>query len=249
MRTKQEIAQAFKEHQEQNIHGHPIRSFVQEIVYGGNDGIITTFAVVAGSTGAGLPHYVVIILGLANILADGASMGMGSYLSMRSARDNYERLRKEEINEIENDPEVEREEVRQAFRKKGFDGDDLERAVAVITANKDRWADVMMYEEHGLSQELSENPALHGIVTFFSFAAFGSIPLLPYLLKIVYEARFATAITSTLVALVLLGITRSYLTRERLLRGPIEIVSIGVVGSALAFAVGYILQNIVGTVF
>src|SRR3989344_7681748 len=100
---------ALKAHREEDIHGSPLAPFIQDIVYGGIDGIVTTFAVVSGSEGAALPNYVVIILGYANLFADGLSMGVGNFLSIRAERDNYERLYKEELKEIRDDPVVERE--------------------------------------------------------------------------------------------------------------------------------------------
>jgi len=246
MAKKRDLQRAYREHQETDIHGHPIKSYVRNIVYGGTDGIVTTFAVVAGTMGAQLPHAIVIILGCANLLADGLSMAMGAYLSMRSERDNFERLHKEELREIEDDPEIEQEEVRRAFRAKGFTGADLERAVTIITADKQRWADVMMCEEHGMTREYSKNPIFNGLVTFFAFAFFGIIPLLPYLMGIPQSSRFTVAIVSTAIALVLLGLTRSFITRERLLRGALEVFSIGALGSCVAYGVGVALRGLTG---
>ena len=245
MRTPDELQKAYKEHQEADVHGLWIREYVRDIVFGGNDGIVTTFAVVAGTMGAQLSHSVVIILGAANLLADGLSMATGTYLSLRSERDKFRRLRKEELQEIEEDPEVEAEEVRQAYRAKGFEGADLEKAVSIITADNERWADVMMHEEHGLTEEASGKPALHGFLTFVAFVLFGSIPLLPFVFGVAHDTRFTVAIISTFCALVLLGIARSYLTKERLIRGPIEIVSIGALGAFAAFGVGMLLKNVV----
>lgn len=229
------------------FHGSTLGPFIQDIVYGGNDGIVTTFAVVAGTVGADLPHYVVIILGVANLLADGTSMGTGSYLSLKSELDNYERIRKEELDEIRKIPEIEREEIRIMYEKKGFSGKELESVVDVITSDKDTWADTMMLEEHGLTPEASSKPLIHGIMTFTSFVLFGLIPLLPFMLTVTKESRFTVAIWSTLLALIVLGFTRSYVTRERLFRGPLEIVSVGALGAFVAYGIGVLLKDMVGT--
>src|SRR3989344_3475917 len=121
-------------HREEQIHGSRLAPFIQDIVYGGIDGIVTTFAVVSGSEGAALPNHVVIILGYANLLADGLSMGVGNFLSIRSERDNYERLYKEELKEIAEDPSVEKEEIREIYSGKGFAGKELDMVVERITA-------------------------------------------------------------------------------------------------------------------
>ncbi|MBU0458363.1 VIT1/CCC1 transporter family protein [Patescibacteria group bacterium] len=248
MSTPEELSRALKEHEESDYHGLWIWQYIQDIVFGGNDGIVTTFAVVAGTTGADLPHSVVIIMGIANLFADGISMGTGSYLAKRSERDNYERLRKEELFEMEDHPELEREEVRQMYRKKGFTGHDLERAVEIITSDKEKWAEIMLNEEHHMDKDAYAHPITHGVLTFISFAIFGCIPLLPYLFGTARESRFTVAIISTFVALIILGITRSYATRERLIRGPLEVVSVGALGAIVAFGVGVFLKNLVGVV-
>ncbi len=243
-----DLQQALAAHEEADIHGSRLREYIQDIVLGGNDGIVTTFAVVAGTAGARLPSVVVIILGLANLLADGISMGAGVYLSLKSERDRYVRLRKEEAQEIDDDPEIEREEVRRAFRKKGFSGEILENVVATITADRERWVDTMMHEEHGLVGSEHERPLLKGFMTFCSFALFGAIPLIPYLLQLPESFQFESALASTTLALILLGVTRSVVTRERIFKGPLEIVSIGLVCAAVAYGVGAALRGVFGIV-
>ncbi|MDO8469353.1 MAG: VIT1/CCC1 transporter family protein [Candidatus Peribacter sp.] len=241
-----DLQQALAAHEEADIHGSRLREYIQDIVLGGNDGIVTTFAVVAGTVGAHLPSVVVIILGLANLLADGISMGAGVFLSLRSEHDRALRIRKEEAQEIEDDPEIEREEVRHAFRAKGFSGDLLEKVVATITADKERWVDVMLHEEHGLTGSEHERPLFKGFMTFCSFTVFGSIPLFPYLLPLPDALRFEAALASTTAALILLGVTRSVVTRERIFKGPLEIVGIGLLCAAAAYGVGVFLRTVVG---
>lgn len=242
------LRQRTLDHMESELHGSKLGPFIQDVVYGGNDGIVTTFAVVAGTVGADMPHYIVIVLGIANLIADGTSMATGAFLSLKSERDQYHKIRKEELEEIEQIPEIEREEIVIALEKKGFTGDDLERATDVITSDKDVWADTMMLDEHGLTLESTENPLVHGLMTFVSFVCFGAIPLIPYVIGIERANRFTFAIWSTFTALVILGLTRSIVTRERLLRGPIEIVSVGALGAIFAYGIGVLLKDVVGIV-
>ena len=243
-----EEQKALTDHKGSVDHGSPLGSVIQDIVYGGNDGIVTTFAVVAGTMGADLPHYIIVILGVANLIADGTSMGTGSYLALRSERDQYRRLRKEELDEIEEMPDMETLEIKDAYTRKGFGGQDLDRAIEIITSDKDRWADEMMCDEHDMHPASFDNPIIHGITTFFSFLIFGTIPLIPCLFGIARDMRFPVAIVSTFIALIILGLTRSYVTKERLLRGPIEIVTIGALGAVVAYGIGVMLKNLVGTV-
>ncbi|MEQ1849295.1 MAG: VIT1/CCC1 transporter family protein [Candidatus Peribacteraceae bacterium] len=233
-----------KAHQKNELHGSNLGPYIHDIVYGANDGIVTTFAVVSGVAGAELSASIVIILGFANVLADALSMGLGNYLSLRSKEDNYTRIFKEEMHEIETIPDMERAEIREVYEKKGFSGTDLDRVVAVLTSDKKIWADTMMREEHGLLPEDFGQPKLHGFMTFASFIVFGSIPILPYLLPLTPGSEFRVTIVSTGVALLLVGFLRSYVTRERLIRGPVEIFSVGMFCAAAAYWVGVMLKDI-----
>lgn len=231
-------------HRAAEIHGSALGPWIHDIVYGAHDGIVTTFAVVAGTAGAGLSPGIVIILGMANLLADAVSMGAGSFLSIRAERDQYRRLLKEELQEIENDPEIEREEVREAYAAKGFAGSDLERAVQIITRDKRVWAQTMMREEHGMIEESGRGAVLHGLATFLGFVFFGSVPLLPYFFNRSGSDDFLLAIIGTGIALLLVGMTRSLVTRERIYRGAIEILVIGAVTASIAYGVGVALKGV-----
>ncbi len=238
--------QLLREHESRMSHGHRLGPIIHDIVYGGNDGIVTTFAVVAGTVGAGMERYVVIILGLANLFADASSMATGAFLSLKSEVDQRARLRKEELAEIDAEPEAEKLEIKRAYGKKGFEGENLDRVVSVITSDKDVWADTMLIEEHGIVSDTDEKPLLHAVSTFCSFVFFGAIPLIPYLFNLPEERRFPVAIASTFFALALLGLARSYVTRERLIRGAVEIVGVGAIGAIIAYAIGVGLKGIVG---
>ncbi|NOS68002.1 MAG: GMP synthase [Candidatus Peribacteraceae bacterium] len=235
-----------KRHRAQELHGSPLGPWIHDIVYGAHDGIVTTFAVVAGTAGAGLSWGVVIILGMANLLADAVSMGAGAFLSIRNERDQYQRLLKEELHEIETDPEIEREEIREAYAAKGFSGKDLEHAVEIITSNKKAWADTMMKEEHGMIESKDGRALLHGLATFLGFLLFGSVPLIPYFLFREGSDNFPYAIGGTFIALLLVGVTRSIVTRERIYRGALEILLIGAVTASIAYGVGVALKSVAG---
>jgi VIT1/CCC1 family predicted Fe2+/Mn2+ transporter len=235
---------------EDKLHGNTsgiknYQEYLTEFVYGGIDGSVTTFAVVAGSTGAHLDVSVVIILGFANLIADGFSMSVGSYLSHKSERQNYEKHKKIEYWEIENIPDKEVEEVRIIYKNKGFEGELLEKVVAKITEDKDRWVDVMMKEELEMIPS-SKSPLGMALVTFASFFIVGLIPLLAYLYDLFFETSinlFTTSSVLTGIAFVFIGYLKSYVTETNKFKSMSETLFLGVCAAFLAYFVGGFLEG------
>ena len=220
--------------------------YLPETVYGSIDGIVTTFAVVAGAAGAGLSVNVVLILGIANLLADGLSMSIGSYLSKKSERDNYNKHLQIEKWEIDNMPEAERKEIEDIYRAKGFEGADLEMVVNKITASKQVWVDTMMKEELGLFLE-KKSPLKAGVSTFASFVIAGSIPLVTYLLAYWNGAGidpFVFSCIVTALTFALIGYLKTYITKISLVRSVTETLLLGAAAASVAYFVGDFLERI-----
>jgi VIT1/CCC1 family predicted Fe2+/Mn2+ transporter len=220
----------------------PKVSYLRDWVYGGIDGTVTTFAIMAGVVGADLSSGVVVVLGVANLLADGFSMAAANYSSTKTEIEEYEQVRRMEERHVELDPEGEREEVRQIFEAKGFKGEALETAVDVITARRERWIDTMMTEEHGLPP-VNRLPSRAALCTFLSFVLCGSVPLLAYLFQVTSPTPIATIMTgATFFAI---GSLRSRWSPTPWWRAGLETFAIGMSAAAVAFLVGYMLQGLV----
>lgn len=237
-------------HNESGIHGQTntiqkYQDYLGEFVYGAIDGSVTTFAVVAGASGAHLDSSVVIILGFANLIADGFAMSVGSYLSNKSEIDNYEKHRNVEVWEVENIPHKEREEIREIYAAKGFEGDLLEKVVDQICSNKEVWVDTMMKEELEMIQT-GKSPFSMGAVTFVSFVLVGFIPLLVYVLDytgITVSNLFLTSTLLTVAAFASIGYLKGYVTETSKWRSVAETVALGAIAAALSYVVGGFLEK------
>ncbi len=222
--------------------------FIGDFVYGANDGIITTFAVVTGAVGASLSPLVIIILGFANLFADGFSMGASSFLSKRSNNDYQKGQRLKEEWEIKHFPELEVTEVRTIYEKQGFTGDQLDKAVAMTIKDKKKWVDIMMIHELGILEDYDDKPWEHGLATFGAFVIAGLMPLLPFLLPfftkntLLYSPLFAG------VALFTAGALQTLITPKTWWKGGIEMLLVGGAAGTVSFLVGYLLKQVFGIV-
>lgn len=223
--------------------GGPGRSHLRDLVYGAIDGTVTTFAVVAGVAGAELGAVVVLVLGLANLIADGFSMAVSNYLGTRSEEQRRARVRREEERHVAMVPEGEREEVRQLLADWELDDDLREQVVARITAEQDRWVDVMLQLEHGFPSEPAR-PLGAAIATFVAFVVVGSVPLAPFVvdeLGVEVGAPFAWSAGLTAVAFGVVGVLRGMAVDLPRWRTALETVAVGGAAAALAYGVGTLL--------
>ena len=175
---------------------------LRDSVYGGIDGAVTTFAIVAGVAGADLSTKVIIALGIANVLADGFSMAAGNFTGTKAELDDVRRLRAVEARHIELVPEGEREELRQILARKGLEGPVLEDAVAVIARDKGAWIEMMLVEEYGLSP-VAPHPLRAALFTVGAFLLAGMVPMLPFLLGI--SEPFRVSMVATGVVFFVIG--------------------------------------------
>jgi VIT1/CCC1 family predicted Fe2+/Mn2+ transporter len=241
------ITRAVREGPEE--HGGLGSAYLGEIVYGGLDGIITTFAVVSGVAGAELGTGVILILGLANLFADGFSMATGSYLSTKSEQEFYEKERARESWEVDHYPEGERVELIELYRASGYKDQEAEQLVDIITRDKEHWVDAMMVDELGLLRD-ERNPLLNAMATLISFILFGSTPLLIYLLGLLITVqpaiRFPVSLTLSASALLGLGVAKVRVTHQHPLRSGIEMLLVGGLAAGVAYIVGALLKGIGG---
>ncbi len=223
-------------------------NWISDFVYGGIDGAVTTFAVVAGVEGAKLSISTILILGFANLFADGFSMATSKYLSDKTNQEQYDRIRKREKAHIQKNTSHKDEELDRIISSYGFKGKDLLGAKKVFQANPDALLDLIMRNEYNLTQE-NIHPEKGAFYTFISFLVIGIIPLLGYLLKPILntddsQTFFATSI-ATLGALFIVGAIKSRFTDRHWTISGGETALIGGIAATIAYIVGFLLKDIV----
>ena len=215
-------------------------NYVRDWVYGGIDGAVTTFAIVAGVIGAQLSTGIILILGLANLLADGFSMAASNYSGTKTEIDDWARLWEVEKKHIQQAPEGEREELRQILMGKGLTGAALDESIDAITSNHDVWIKTMLTEEYGLASTM-RSPWRSALATFNSFFICGAVPLVPFLLPI--EAPFYVATVLTGLVFFIIGAIKARWSLAPWWRSGFETFAIGMLAASAAFIVGYLLRD------
>jgi VIT1/CCC1 family predicted Fe2+/Mn2+ transporter len=225
-----------------------LEDYLGPFVYGGIDGCVTTFAVVSGAVGAGLDSSIIIILGFANLLADGFSMSVGAFLSTRSEMDNFDKHRQQVADALIQDPERERRQLTELYRAKGFEGQLLEDVVGVISSRPDAWVEVKMKEELDMKRE-EKSPVRIGATTYISFILIGLIPLSAYVLDYIYPLEtnlFLLSSLLTALGFAFIGWLKSRVNEVSVFKGIFETLMLGGVAALVSYVVGDLLEKLLG---
>ncbi len=220
----------------------PGGSIVRELVFGANDGLVAAFAVASGVNGAGVQSKVIIIAGLAELIGGTISMALGAYLSTKSQIEYYRGEMNREGYEVDNFPEIERQEIREIYERKGFKGEILEKIISHITSDKERWVDIMMQEELGLSLDQTISPLKSAIATGGAYAFGALMPIIPYLFMQPANGLIASA-ALTLSVLFGVGAAKTVVTGKNTWRSGLESMAIGGLAAAATFVAGKIFAG------
>ncbi len=222
---------------------------IREIVFGYNDGSVSTLALLSGVTGGALSRELILVAGFSAVVAGGISMAVGNYISSKSEIEYHESEINREEREIEEIPEIEREEIHQIYMKKAqFSEGELNLIVNRITADKKTWLDTMMKEELGLFKERFENPVKVGLIMFFAFVAGGILPIIPFLILPNAHASLLAAVVVTFVSLFTIGAWKTTFTKKNWLFSGAEMVFVGILATLIPYLIGQFLPAILSHV-
>lgn len=216
-----------------------VGGILKEAVFGFNDGVVSTFAVVAGLTGGEVPQKTILLAALATLVAGAFSMGLGTYLGSKSEKDHYENELKREKYEMKYLPEIEIREVREIYEAKGFKGDLLEKIVAQIISNPKLWLETMMVEELGFA-ESPPKPVLNGIAMSAAFTVGSLLPTVPYLFH--DDRIFFISLGLGIFGLLMAGGLKARFTGRNIFISALETLLVGAMAAGGTYGVGTLLS-------
>lgn len=218
---------------------------VREIVFGMNDGMVTTIGFIAGVTGTLRNTKFVLLAGIAGLVAGAISMFFGAYLSTKSQKEFFEKEIEREKREIKEMPEKEKEEIREIYTEMGFKEDEVEMIVNRVTSDEKLWIKFMLREELGIVEEQIDPPLKIACIMGISFLLGAFPPLIPYFfIKDVWEAFYAAMIISAIV-LFGIGVGKTYVTGTKWYKSGFEILTIGSSAVAIGYFIGLLLSRVI----
>lgn len=214
---------------------------IRDLVYGAVDGTITTFAIVSGVAGAGMSQQVIVVLGIANVLADGFSMAASNYLGTRTEQENHRRIVATEYRHLEEFPDGEVAELEAILSSHGLSGDDLTKGVDVITKCKPLWVSLMLAGEYGISAS-EPRPLVSAVATFIAFILCGALPLVPFIVGLENAYIIASLITG--LTFIAIGATKSAWSIDSWVKSSLQTFLIGSCAALIAYATGALVSEI-----
>lgn len=226
--------------------GRPRRTYfaeyLRDLIFGLNDGLVSNLSLISGVSAASSTR-VILLAGVAGVIAGGTSMFAGGYLSNKSQRE----VIAEEVNRaaelIAFAPEEERDALRRIYRNKGFTDDEVETVVGRICSDQDAWLEELVTEEFGLSLDPGPPPLTDGAWAGGGFAISATVPLIPYLFAAGTTALLIACVLSAL-ALFSVGAAKTLVTRRSPLRSGAEMVVVGVLAASVTFLVGRLIGGV-----
>jgi VIT1/CCC1 family predicted Fe2+/Mn2+ transporter len=212
-------------------------------VFGFGDGINTSLGIAAGVGGADVSSNIIILAALVGMFTGAKAMAVQNYLAVKAQRELLKSEIAREEWEIEYKPEIERQEIEEIYRAKGFEGKDLEMIVNKITSNKKVWLDTMLTEELKLNVEIVGNPLKSALRMFGAFLIGGILPIIPFFFAQGYTPLII-AIGISLSTSFAVGAVKSRLAQTNMIKGGLEMAGLGTGIALIGFGIGSELANL-----
>jgi VIT1/CCC1 family predicted Fe2+/Mn2+ transporter len=227
------------QHEEKHIQSSDL---IRDVVIGMSDGLTVPFALAAGLTGAVTNSSIIVIAGIAEIVAGSIAMGLGGYLAGKTELDHYNNELKREYEEVERIPEMEKKEVKDFFANIGLSEEIQDMASEEIAKDKKQWVDFMMKFELGLDKPDPARAKKSALNIGISYAVGGIVPLSPYFFIPVSGEALKYSVIATLICLFIFGYFKSKVTGVPLLSGALKVMLIGALAAGAAFAVALLFK-------
>lgn len=236
---KGKLIEQVRLHDHHDPHRHETR--LADVILGGQDGLVNVLGVILGVAAATQDARIVIAAGLAATFAESISMGAVAYTSTRAVNDLYLSEREREYRHIHLAPDVEIEEIRDIYQRKGFEGEALDKIVEVITSNHDVWVNVMMSEEFQMTPPEKSRALGTAVIVGFSALVGSLIPLLPFFFWSVRLSIWFSIVVAALT-LFLVGVYKARVTIGKPFRSGLQMAMIGTVSALAGYLVGWIFK-------
>ncbi|MEK7334616.1 MAG: VIT1/CCC1 transporter family protein [Candidatus Binatota bacterium] len=238
------MADQFQRHHHEDWHTPKGRA-IREIIFGMNDGLVTTIGFLAGVTGSISQGRYILLAGMAEVVAGAVSMGIGAYLATKSQQEFFDSEIEQEKWEIEKMPEKEAEEIRDIYGKMGFTPSEQDMIVNRVTSDKELLLRFMKREELGLIDEHRDDPVQVALTMGGSFFVGCLPPIIPYFFLGDPHSAIWVAILFSVVFLFLAGAAKTRLTKVKPLRSGLETMILGILASSVGYGLGWLAEKLI----
>ncbi|MGH2805992.1 MAG: VIT1/CCC1 transporter family protein [Actinomycetota bacterium] len=214
-------------------------------IFGVSDGLVSNLALILGVAGSGVDAQVVVIAGVAGLLAGAFSMGTGEYISMKVQREVFEHALEVEAIEIELLPDAERKELSAMFQEKGIPVTTADDVAATLMEDPERALDAHAKEELGLDPDDLGSPVGAALSSFATFSAGAFVPLAPFLIA-EGTAAVVAAFAAGAVALASVGGSMAWMSHRPVWLGSGRMLVLGLGTAAITFGIGSLFGVAVG---
>ncbi|MGH7612372.1 MAG: VIT1/CCC1 transporter family protein [Candidatus Dormibacteria bacterium] len=225
------------------------RAGIREVVFGVQDGLLTTLGLTTGvataTAGAAVAHTTILIAGLVGALAGMISMGTGAYLATSAARDLKHAAIHKERDELESRPEEELVEMVAMLRDRGVPDEDAQKIASALARHPRLWEETHIEKELGIPSQLQDRPVKDGLLMALTFVLGATFPVLPYIL-LSGVAAVITSLVLSAVGLVVVGLLKSAVIGQRLYVGGFQVLLVGAAAAVGGYVLGVLLPHLFG---